>query len=280
MIRLRHKGAVLLSAFVLAGAVAPAASGKVYEAQRTGFSIKVRVQAGQVTDAAVRFTRHCAGPAGVSTFHADQRFGEINARIDPSTGRFQRHVTSQAGATQTTGLRGRVRSDRLTGEFSRTTDYNPGRDLRCYSGSSFEDPWVRFVARPRAPHPPPVVYRAKRPGFSAEFEIRGLRVVGLILNFTRHHCGGRDRPGIFRAPNLNPPLRIDPDTGRFGLHAKWVGDSFTGEVRLRARLEGSRIVGRWKDRGTESPGGGKPSCTFHTGRTFDDPWVSFVARRQ
>jgi hypothetical protein len=156
--RARTTFAALLIALIGCGAIASSADAAYYamsreiDAPRQQFlRFGITVQHGYIERLEARLPKGCEG-SGRGPHDLD--FDDLHIRIQ-SDGRFRRNrgETSSRWGTAFFGLEGRVVGRRLTARFGQwTKEESYPEYFSCWTGRSYDDPWVRFVAH-RQPRP-------------------------------------------------------------------------------------------------------------------------------
>jgi hypothetical protein len=114
-------------------------------------------------------------------------------------------------------------------------------------------------------------YRMKRDGLGIFFRTQGQRVAELRIYYTMRCEDGRLARAATRLKKLNRP--IDRNTGRFTYQFGNNTDTAVFTEKMIGFVSKKRIKGRFASKDFDQQG----PCW--TGRSLDDPWIRFVAKR-
>jgi hypothetical protein len=120
-----------------------------------------------------------------------------------------------------------------------------------------------------------VSYRASRPGLNFSLTVKGHRVSEIRMHFTQHCSDGSVQHPAIRRPGFNRKIE---GSGKFHWSITQNGNGFTHREGGGGIVHWSRVAGRFRVIDVLTFGGKLVRCW--TGRSLQDPSVSFVAQRQ
>jgi hypothetical protein len=243
----------LLAALAAAGGLASSANAREYHASRPGVVVNAVTEGHRIT-VGFEVKTHCDdGSSGLLVT------GLGRLQINRHTGRFRGASESNfSDAYVQVRVHGTAHPRVVTGEiFARIHSRHD-----CRTGSA-DDRWVAFVARPTT------TYTARRSGFSIELKTQRRKVVEIAGRYTLHCSDGRVAyPDFAFGPRF---IRNGPG-GTF--KARFEAQI---ERKIRGTVRNGAITGHLFHR-LSPPFDRRPDCW--SGRSLNDPWVRFVARRQ
>src|SRR3954453_3689742 len=118
-------------------------------------------------------------------------------------------------------------------------------------------------------------YKQGKPAFRIEFRVGRDRIEKAQIR-SNFPCDHDHRQGLlFTRKRI--PLGA---AGAFTLRDESQSDVLSQEIRLRGHVRPNFVIGYFAFRADWAPGGGRQPYRCWSGRSWEDPWIRFAARRQ